>query len=414
MSRRFVVALLALTPVVVSGQTAPDWREWRYARSIDAPPVTQTTVVAVDVPVSVAMRSREGWSDLRVVDDAGREVPYLRDGGESSGPSWRPVRLIEPSVDAGGFSQVVLDAAGGDRTHNTMRLEVEREADFLTWIEIAVSDDGRSWRIVRDRAPFFDLTGQQLGATTRITYPDTLARYVRVRWLDATRRYRVMRGEVAEARAPALGLDPIDLALTPSTAPALAQRTVWVSPPDAPRVSVAAIAFETSAATFFRPVAVESSQDGRTWQWVGSGDIYRLPQPSGTRESLVVELPETWASHWRISISDRDERPIPDLKPGLRARRHRLVFQQEPGVSYRLVYGHPRAQTPEYFLARTLDRAAMASASSVPLGAEVTSADYADPRPWSERNPAVLWMAVGLAVLVLGGLALRVMRKSST
>jgi len=35
-------------------------------------------------------------------------------------------------------------------------------------------------------------------------------------------------------------------------------------------------------------------------------------------------------------------------------------------------------------------------------------------RPWSERHPAVLWLAIVLAVIVLGAMALHSMRTATS
>jgi hypothetical protein len=51
------------------------------------------------------------------------------------------------------------------------------------------------------------------------------------------------------------------------------------------------------------------------------------------------------------------------------------------------------------------------------LGAEEANAAYAgrpDDRPWSERHPAVLWVAIIMVVLILGGIALRSMKTATT
>jgi hypothetical protein len=51
------------------------------------------------------------------------------------------------------------------------------------------------------------------------------------------------------------------------------------------------------------------------------------------------------------------------------------------------------------------------------LGPEVSNPAYTgrpDDRPWSERHPIVLWIAIIAAVVVLGGLALRSMRAATT
>jgi hypothetical protein len=159
---------------------------------------------------------------------------------------------------------------------------------------------------------------------------------------------------------------------------------------------------------------VYTSEDGQQWWRVGSGDIYRLPGDGSNHESLVIDFPETWARHWKVTVIDRDERPIADLRPRLQARRHRLLFQQEPGASYRLLYGHPRASAPEYFLARVINASTVDAATTVTVGPEIHTPDFVDPAPWTERHPLVMWMALGLAVLAIGGLAVRSLRRSNT
>jgi len=40
----------------------------------------------------------------------------------------------------------------------------------------------------------------------------------------------------------------------------------------------------------------------------------------------------------------------------------------------------------------------------------VANVGYLSPEPWSERHPALLWLALAVAVAVLGLLALRALR----
>ena len=57
------------------------------------------------------------------------------------------------------------------------------------------------------------------------------------------------------------------------------------------------------------------------------------------------------------------------------------------------------------------------SSASYQLGAEEANAAYTgrpDDRPWSERHAAVLWVAIIMAVLILGGIALRSMKTATT
>src|SRR2546425_680858 len=89
----------------------------------------------------------------------------------------------------------------------------------------------------------------------------------------------------------------------------------------------------------------------------------------------------------------------------------RVIFWQKPGRSYRLLYGQSQAKAPQYEMARLTDRKTIESALPSRLGTEEVNTAYADPRPWTERHPGVIWVALGIAVALLGLSALQAMRR---
>jgi hypothetical protein len=387
------------------------WEHWRYRTPIAAPAAAEARLVAVVVPPAITAKTTDEWSDVRIVDDKGVETPYVlvaRTG--QSGVEWRAVKLLEPSAVAGQFTQVVLDTGADPRVHNAVKLDIERDGDFLTWVELAVADDARTWRIVRDRGPVYDLTGERMGATTDVSYPESTSRYLRVRVLDGTRTYRVRSAQVAEDRSSPAELADAGVALVPGEAQP--RRSVWITPPGAPRLPLAAIRFETTQPGFSRPVLVESRDDDRrAWEHAASGEIVRMPDAAATRESLVVPIAGARpASAWRVTVYNRDDAPLGDLRAVPLVVPRRVVFRQQPGASYRLLYGNSRAGRPDYDFGRLTPREAIDAAVDVPLGVEALNAEYADPAPWTERHASILWTALVAAVLVLGALAIRSLR----
>jgi hypothetical protein len=173
---------------------------------------------------------------------------------------------------------------------------------------------------------------------------------------------------------------------------------------------VSEIRFQTSQQGFFRPVTIESSEDGKFWGQAGAGDISRTTESGRTQESLSVDFPERRGSEWRVSVFNGNDAPIGDLVPSALATPRRVVFRQEPGRRYTLLYGHSRASAPQYDLARVTDEAALDGAGEARLGATVTNQAYDDPAPWTERNPFVIWAALAIAVVVLGALAVRALK----
>jgi hypothetical protein len=101
---------------------------------------------------------------------------------------------------------------------------------------------------------------------------------------------------------------------------------------------------------------------------------------------------------------------VPGLTPVLYTTVRRVVFQQEPGRTYRLIYGHARPEAPRYDLARVTNAEALEAAAPGTLGTALVNAGFVDATPWTERHPAVIWVAMAAAILLLAVLAVRTLR----
>src|SRR4030095_5096051 len=92
----------------------------------------------------------------------------------------------------------------------------------------------------------------------------------------------------------------------------------------------------------------------------------------------------------------------------------RLVFRPQADANYRLLYGNERAATPQYDLSHYLDSGRAKPVYAVfSLGPEEATANYRDPRPFSERHPSVLWIALVVAIVLIGLTALKTLRAPS-
>ena len=85
-----------------------------------------------------------------------------------------------------------------------------------------------------------------------------------------------------------------------------------------------------------------------------------------------------------------------------------LCFDAAAGAAYSLYYGDPALAAPQYDYARLF--AQQPGAAAARLGGENANPGFRprpDERPFTERHPALLWIALGAVVLVLGGVALK-------
>ncbi len=403
----WAAALVAGTGVLAAALPAA-WKHWRYSGLVSGAEAKQTQLLSLVIPAAVTARANRGWSDLRLIDHLGNERPYVlhaRHGRRTREP--RDARLLEVSFQRGESTQGMVDTGGAGQIHNYVEIGTS-ESDFFTYAEVSVSDDRRSWRILRERAPIYRFRRDGLEGNQSISYSPSPARYLRVRILEPGRRFAfdgartwqeaVEEGERAPLHAP-LRADPT----------AAAQHSVWQADLGADHLPVSELRFAVELGEFHRPVRIFTSHDGHSWRGLCEGDIYRYRRAGRGYERLRIQFPETEARYWRVDVINRNDPPLPALRPELWGTPRRVVFQADAGKSYRLLFGNRKARAAAYEMARLTERAALDAAAEAALGFEEMNSGWEDPDPppWSERNKNVLWGAVLLAVAVLGALAVR-------
>ena len=413
---RFLVRsllVLALSATLLA-QWPASWRNWRYAAPIAIPSVEADRLASVPVPSSVTARARRGWSDLRVIDAQGHEVPFMlhaRFGGQSV--NHREVPLLEPATVAGSYHQVVADAGLNPPVHNSVKLGIDTDGNLLAFVEIAVSSDSREWRVIRDRAPIYVLIKEGRGLDTDVSYPDSVSRYVRIRILDGTTKYTLSSATLGYTMSDAAERVAVDAGLAPSLVGGRTKQNVWVSTGDVSAFPVSAVAFTTSQKAFSRAVRLAVSDDGNRWTPVAS-DRIQAPAPGANAKLTVDDFPEQYGRRWQITVDNVNDAPIPDLMPMLLTVPRHVVFRPEPGLSYQLLFGQPRAVSPGHDLSQLADAKMLEQAVPATLGTEAENATWVDPTPWTERYDAVLWVAMALAAMLLGLAAVRTLRAPGT
>jgi hypothetical protein len=409
-----VTACLAAGPSTAG--LPESWRSWRYFRPIDAPSGAERGLVRVSLPLEVVGRAQPTFADLRVIDDRGTEVPHVlhaRVGRRTV--SWRATALSEVGFVAGEYTQAVVDTGTSAELHNTIEVEIA-DRDFFTWAQVAASDDREVWVVLRERAPLFRFDKEDLQGTRTISYPDTRARWLRLHLTGNEKRnlrsVRVAEEVIEEAEHVPLPARPT-LERNPPEG-----ESVWVVDLAHAHVPVSVVRCETERLEFHRPVRVSASDDGESWNEVAQGEIHRHGQPvaegaeARERQQLRVRFDEARGRHWRIAVVNRNDTPIDDLRCELLWTPRHVVFRPvSGGGGYRLLYGNHRASPPAYELARLTTRDDREQAAPADLGLPSVNEDYVSPEPWSERHPGVLWLALGLATVVLGWLALRSLRR---
>jgi hypothetical protein len=408
--------LLAAGLTLAATPLPPAWRNWLYSRAIEIPATDSARFATVVLPEDVFRQSRTWLPDLRVVDDVGQETPFvvrMREGSTNVVPA--QTTLIENSFALGRYTQLVLDLGKKSPFHNAVEIRTTK-TDFIEWVSVEASDDAHLWRIVQPRAPFFHFSMQYHRGVDTVPYSENNAEYLRIHILDGAEHFPVMGATVFHKTVTPPEREPLSTSFE-SGPPSTPERSAWVADLGAVGVPVSEVRFDVAPPTeFIRTVELFASDDRQKWYRFAQGEIYRYYQEKISQEQLVVSIPWGGAQgrYWKAEVVNGNDAPLEGVALHLSAVPRHVFFQQQPGRSYRLLYGQSRASAPEYDLARRMDAKQEDAAIAGNVGPEEENSGYSDPRPWTEKNSFLLWIVVGLAVLLLGFSAIRSLRRTSS
>jgi hypothetical protein len=408
-----LVAAAALGPSLASaGQEEPqaashlphEWHHWKYFRHIRVTEDSQSRLVALIVPVPVYAQAEPGLADLRIIDDRGKEVPFAEiTFSGTTRATYLPRGGIEARPVPGRYTDYILNL--GPRPQPCDFLALTGPATNPPALaQIDASDNGRDWRPARVRAAIGDWPNPIL------SFPKTTAGFLRLRIFNGKGRFAIQfmaagrQAKIPPDRTPVTEL----LAPEPSTT---SRTTLWhIDLQGAAPVDEAD--FETAQPAFARQALIFSSTNDQDWKQAGDGAIYRTVHGTLPAERLSVTFPPRRARFWRVELRNENDPPLAGLRLRLSMTPRRIVFREEPARSYRLLYGQSEAPAPQYDLAQAMSEETLRAAPLIAsVAGEQTNADWVDPRPWSEKHSAVLWVATLLAVMILGLAAVRALRQ---
>lgn len=410
-----VIATVLLSAIfsllAVSADLPEQWRSWHYSRALQLPQVSSEAPAEMVLPWEIYAHCRPGCEDVRIVNSSGGEVPFVLEARHAAkNVESRAAHILENSFVSGEYTQVIGDLGEGFAPYDRVRIETSR-SDFIVWGEVALSDDAKIWRVVEARAPIARFRSRAVEGTQTIPFQGLSSRYVRVRIVDPSAKFpvdgisvlnekelRQQTAEVAGSFTEVKSTDPTE--------------SVWQTSLASLNQPVAELTVQTDSPEFYRAVRIGASSDAQEWSYWSSGVIYRYKQGEKIRESLRIEFPEITGNRFlRVEIINGNDQPLSSVRLVPAAVPRTLAFKLVPGQSYRLIYGNEETAWPQYDLGRYFDSSpAKPVYLQLSLGPEEETANYRDPRPFTERHPEVLRAALALAIVLIGLTALKTLR----
>jgi uncharacterized protein DUF3999 len=388
---------------------APSISYFRYERKLEATRSAGQHYIAVDE--TLWERARPDLGDLRIYS-AGREIPYTltieRGGSEIE---QEKINVLQPGT-VGGKTQFLLDMSDIPR-YDRVELKL-RTTNFVAHARVEGSDDPheKQWSVL-GTTTLYDLSDEKLGHNSTLQIPVTAFKYLRVAVDPSVKPSDIESGTAGMVLAQKAVWR--DLSSVPSQAQQGRDTVLTFAIPENVPVERVLLSFDPAQQNFRREIEIQSDNGRQS----GSGEISRIHmQRNGQRidvEQPWFDIRGTGTGTLKAIIHNGDDLPLKITAAHLEQYERRIYFDSDSGANLGLYYGDEKLGAPVYDYAKLFQKDA--GADQVQLGAEEPNAAYKgrpDDRPWSERHPALLWVAIIAAVLILGGIALRSMKTTAT
>ena len=357
-------------------------------------------------------------ADLRLYRD-GTEAPFVVRVAASAETGEKSIAPLNVGSRGG---QTVFDASLPDGHYSDLQIAVTGQ-NFIATVTVTGSQtETGSAETKIGSYTIFDLTSQKLGRSTVLHLPESDFRYLHFRIKGPLPPQSVTGLSVGRLPASQPKYDavaetshfeqkgrssifafivsahvPVDrIAFTPSASPAQFSRDV--------NIAVAPVSASQAADAAQSPQPVNSY-----------GNLLRVHSLQNghqiDEERLAIDAP--WVdsgtpTKWTITIENGDDAPLRLESVRLQMLERNLCFEADGNGSYLLVYGDPALAAPHYDYATLFTP--QANASQIAAGPEQPNPTYQprpDERPFTEKHPALLWVALAVVIALLGAIALR-------
>jgi len=389
--------------------------------------VERPGIARLELPPAILGACRADLSDLRIIDRAGKEVPYVMDApldpgtaavfSEVATPEILDIHREEERRETGPAIQrekYVIATPAAPPQAEEWRLHIRtNHARFVRRLRVtAVPDAGERIPVLEEGSVFRLPPGAGPGERMEKTV-------IALPYLPAGRLEIAIQGEEGFFLEPRFelrrsriygGAEQMVVPLEEISRRQDAGRTVIELGRPAGLVPVA-LRIRTTTSWFDRRFdVVDTAADrGRASGRIGRGRLFRV-QASAPIEDLELELARAGGDRLRVEILDQDSPPLEDLAILAVVRQPALLFPAEgapagPGA-FTLLFGGGRALPPRYDLAVLRPLAGARGARAIAAAwmsdpSRRSRASLGEPRanPAFEGSPALAWaMRAGAAV----------------
>jgi Protein of unknown function (DUF3999) len=370
---------LALAFLGFSHADAAPLNDWPFRQGLE---VTAPGLVRVALPPETFDAAQASLADLRLIDPAGLEVPYLVERPRAVTRMLRPQEGWQVFLEAN-RTRIEIDVKLRGRL---VTLGLESPAtEFLKAVSLSGTASGTTLTLLTSH-PIFRQAG---GATQlQLQLPEGAWTHFTL-LIDDTRSKPIpITGvQLQEEESPAPTLETASARLGERIESAGETRLTFDL--GAARVPLGGLRIQTDEPLFVRRVNILTRQweNGEVRERsLGGGTIYRVAvegQATSSRLDLSLDVqPPT--RELTLVIDNGDSPPLPVSAITALLRPTRLVFLARQAGAFQMFSGNPRVAAPRYDVAALAAQLKSASIIQLKAGALVANSDYQPSEPLPE------------------------------
>lgn len=402
------------TPTQIANQ-----QYFRYQRSVAVPASPGQTCVVLDSQAFA--HAAPSLKDLRLYQNA-REIPYAVTLSEPTQPDSTPARVLNLGSRNG---SIVFDLEMPSRPYTEVNLNIDGQ-DYLATATVSGKTNPHDAAATNlGEFTLFDLTSQRLSHNTTLHLQESSFPWLHIVLTASpapgTHIFRpkpqIVLGATVPPSREAQSLYTTAAETTTITQHGRQSIATFTLPE---RVPVERISFDVAPsfkANFSRDVHVYDRPEGTpaTSGENVAGTILRVRLTQTGREIRQQQLsvPATIGSNMQspatldVVVENGDDPPLPITAVRLEMRQRNLCFEAPTIQPLTLYYGDPALAAPQYDYARLFSSATHINPAQ--LGPEQLNPGYhprPDGRPFTERYPDLLWIALLIVICSLAFVAI--------
>ncbi|MEO6119674.1 MAG: DUF3999 family protein [Terriglobales bacterium] len=399
MRPRILPILLAALTTLAAAQT-----HFKYERPLHVAEPAKQNYVVVDEPLLV--RTRADMGDIRLYSDSGREVQYvLRTQRAARYNSWTSARVLNKG-SMGEATQFTIDTS--EPEYDRLELDLATK-DFVARATVEGADDvaASKWNTLGAHS-LYDFSKEKLGANRSIRL-QTPARY---RYLRITITGGVPLEDIAGVNVANLQEDKAEYVAISALSRIVQEgnhtRITWNTSDRFP-VERIVVEVDPTEVNFSRETTLFCDERRQSNHELSRVRLVRKGRQIES-ESLAFEPMGLRCKSYRLDIFNGDNPPLRIARVTPMMLERRIYFDPKGESNFKLYYGDEKTAAPRYDYAKFFESAEADKVSSADLKAEAenpTFTPWPDDRAFTERYPAVLWIAMLVAVGLLGAWALK-------